>query len=77
MKKRIKEILTEFFYFKRFSKKNKSSDHFYSSSFSEENTLILKQSICSNVNSSNIYQAGGNIILDGREIKEDENRINS
>lgn len=72
MKKIIKGIFMKNFYFKRITKKNRLSDHFYGSFFSEENSIIVKQSISNKSNNSNICQSGGDIIIHNRGIKEEK-----
>ena len=68
MKNRMQKILREYFSFKRFSKKNKSSKYNHSDFFIlEENKVTVEQTIFNNDNNSNIYQSGRDIILNDRK----------
>ncbi len=68
MKNRMQKILREYFSFKRFSKKNKSSTDNYSDFYIfEEKKVTVEQKIFNNDDSSNIYQSGRDIILNGRK----------
>ena len=74
---RMQKILSKYFSFKRFSKKNKSSKDNYSDFYIfEENKVTVEQTIFNNDDSSNIYQSGRDIILNGEKVFKGK-KINS
>lgn len=68
---RIQEFLKEKFYFKILKKNNKSSKNNILDCFIiEENKVTVKQEIYNKDNNSNIYQAGRDVILNGKKEEE-------